>query len=140
MPLGAETINMDLNPAQLEAVTTASGPLLVLAGAGTGKTQVVTHRIARLVRPVFAPGVTSSNSEDGNPVNADVPPVNPSSGVLSPFPGSTIIVSSGTPADPGIKDLVAEAALVLAADNVATLAAKLNAVRTALQSPLVKLV
>ena len=50
VPLGAETINMDLNPAQLEAVTTASGPLLVLAGAGTGKTQVVTHRIARLVR------------------------------------------------------------------------------------------
>ena len=96
--------------------------------------------IARLVRPVFAPGVTSSNSEDGNPVNADVPPVNPSSGVLDPFPGSTIIVSSGTPADPGIKDLVAEAALVLCADNVATLAAKLNAVRTALQSPLVKLV
>src|SRR5574344_506978 len=49
MPLDLDTLKSELNPEQYRAVTTIDGPILIIAGAGSGKTRVITYRIANML-------------------------------------------------------------------------------------------
>ena len=48
-PFSRAALAVELNPAQVEAALYPPGPLLIVAGAGSGKTRVITYRLARLV-------------------------------------------------------------------------------------------
>src|SRR5574344_812273 len=49
MPLDLQTLKNELNPEQFRAATTINGAILIIAGAGSGKTRVITYRIAHML-------------------------------------------------------------------------------------------
>src|ERR671937_436538 len=87
----------DLTPAQQEAVTHFEGPLLILAGAGSGKTHVITRRVAWLlqqgVRPWNILAITFTNKAAGE-MRERVEALAPNSRLwVSPFhsPGARLL-------------------------------------------------
>ena len=86
----APTLSMNLNPQQIEAVHAVEGPLLVLAGAGSGKTRVITSRVVHLIEEVSVPpwqilAVTFTNKAAGEMKSRVEAAVEPGARTSSPL-------------------------------------------------------
>src|SRR5438034_10326587 len=91
-----ETYLADLNDAQREAVLATEGPLLVVAGAGSGKTPVLTYRVAHLVnaigvKPNEILAITFTNNAAAEmKTRLEDPPAGPARATWSlPFPAAS---------------------------------------------------
>ena len=61
-----------LNPAQREAVRYLDGPCLVIAGAGSGKTRVITQKVVHMMQGVTVRGTAGRLAALGRPIAGDV--------------------------------------------------------------------
>ncbi|HIO66500.1 MAG TPA: ATP-dependent DNA helicase PcrA [Planctomycetes bacterium] len=94
-----------LNPGQKKAVTSHRGPMAVIAGPGSGKTRVMTHRIADLVSAGVSPGsilaITFTNKAADEMLRRTIALLGPGRGELFPTSGflgpSSLDLDQGTP-------------------------------------------
>ena len=73
-PLTIEDLLQKLNPEQREAATHGDSPLLIVAGAGTGKTATLVHRVAWLIARGVDPGADPASDVHAAGGGGNAPP------------------------------------------------------------------